>query len=185
MVGGFKEQEKRMATVETEVKWRSSSWLNVLRSFKFMTYWKWNFIFRWGIVERCCLGLRSVSTKVLWSVTETHLKPHVSRYLLLCCYPSCLFFCLPISVSHLFSLLLCVFFPLYQRFCPPKVTLHYLCFSGSIASSRNPNPQEAKRQQPSGHSGYGAEKKLTYIDQWSGHVIMLLFYLTGNRIRVV
>uniref|UniRef100_A0A8C2C6N7 Transient receptor potential cation channel, subfamily M, member 5 n=1 Tax=Cyprinus carpio TaxID=7962 RepID=A0A8C2C6N7_CYPCA len=35
----------------------------------------------------------------------------------------------------------------------------------SIASSRNPHPQEAKRQQPSGHSGYGADKKLPYIDQ--------------------
>lgn len=31
MVGGFKDQEKRMATVETEVKWRSSCWLHVLR----------------------------------------------------------------------------------------------------------------------------------------------------------
>uniref|UniRef100_A0A673IE45 Transient receptor potential cation channel subfamily M member 5-like n=1 Tax=Sinocyclocheilus rhinocerous TaxID=307959 RepID=A0A673IE45_9TELE len=36
---------------------------------------------------------------------------------------------------------------------------------GSIASSRNPHPQEAKRQQPSGHSGYGVDKKLPYIDQ--------------------
>ncbi|KAF4110874.1 transient receptor potential cation channel subfamily M member 5 isoform X1 [Onychostoma macrolepis] len=35
----------------------------------------------------------------------------------------------------------------------------------SIASSRNLHPQEAKRQQPSGHSGYGADKKLPYIDQ--------------------
>ncbi|XP_016142717.1 transient receptor potential cation channel subfamily M member 5-like [Sinocyclocheilus grahami] len=35
----------------------------------------------------------------------------------------------------------------------------------SIASSRNPHPQEAKRQQPSGHSGYGVDKKLPYIDQ--------------------
>ncbi|XP_016102616.1 transient receptor potential cation channel subfamily M member 5 [Sinocyclocheilus grahami] len=36
----------------------------------------------------------------------------------------------------------------------------------SIAiSSRNPQPQEAKQQQPSGHSGYGVDKKLPYIDQ--------------------
>ncbi|XP_016367451.1 transient receptor potential cation channel subfamily M member 5 [Sinocyclocheilus rhinocerous] len=37
---------------------------------------------------------------------------------------------------------------------------------GSIAiSSRNPQPQEAEQQQPSGHSGYGVDKKLPYIDQ--------------------
>ncbi|XP_052006330.1 transient receptor potential cation channel subfamily M member 5-like [Xyrauchen texanus] len=35
----------------------------------------------------------------------------------------------------------------------------------SIASSRNVQPQEARRQQPSGQSAYGAEKKLPYIDQ--------------------
>ncbi len=148
-------------------------------------YWKRNFISRWGIVERCCLGLRSVSTKVLWSVTETHLKPawgFLYYYVALPIVSSSDFL---ISVSHLFSLLLSVFFPLSQMFCPPKVTLLYLCFSGSIASSRNPHPQEAKRQQPSGHSGYGANKKLPYIDQWSGHVIMHLFDLTGNRIIVV
>ncbi|KAI7814824.1 putative transient receptor potential cation channel subfamily M member 5 [Triplophysa rosa] len=35
----------------------------------------------------------------------------------------------------------------------------------SIANSRKQQQQEARRQQPSGSSGYGADKKLPYIDQ--------------------